>query len=220
MAIYEKIFDHQSFTGRSGTFYKYEGLGSIYWHMVSKLLLAIGENIELARNKGASREILMKLAEHYAEVQKGIGVHKTPDKYGAFPIDPYSHTPRMAGVQQPGMTGQVKEDIISRYFELGLVVKNGQISFDPVVLKKNEFIQPGSEDTHDQSVPHLYFTCCKVPVIYLLDDKEGIDLVFDNGSTSNLQGFTIDKENSHSIFNREGRISKVYVHLKTVMSDE
>jgi hypothetical protein len=214
MAVYEKIFDHQSFTGRSGTFYKYEGLGSIYWHMVSKLLLAIGENIEWARNKGASKDILLKLAKHYAEVQKGIGVHKTPDKYGAFPIDPYSHTPRMAGVQQPGMTGQVKEDVISRFFELGLVVNNGQISFNPVVLKKNEFIQPGTTDSHDQSVSHLYFTYCKIPVIYLLDNKEGIDLILNNGGSSNIQGFTIDKENSHSIFNREGKISKVYVHLK------
>ena len=42
-ALYEKTFNHQSFTGRSGTFYAYEGLGSIYWHMVSKLLLAAQE---------------------------------------------------------------------------------------------------------------------------------------------------------------------------------
>ena len=43
--LYEQVFHHHAFTGRSGTFYKYEGLGSIYWHMVSKLLLAVGENI-------------------------------------------------------------------------------------------------------------------------------------------------------------------------------
>jgi hypothetical protein len=217
MAVYENIFDHQSFTGRSGTFYKYEGLGSIYWHMVSKLLLAIGENIQLALNQGASKVILLKLSKHYAEVQKGIGVHKTPDKYGAFPTDPYSHTPCMSGVQQPGMTGQVKEDVISRFFELGLVVNNGQISFNPVVMKKSEFIQPGSKDHYDQPVPHLYFTYCKVPVIYLLDDKEGIDLIFINGDSSHIQGSAIDKENSHSIFNREGKIGKVYVHLKNEM---
>ena len=40
LEIFEHVFDHKSFTGRSGTFYGYEGLGSIYWHMVSKLLLA------------------------------------------------------------------------------------------------------------------------------------------------------------------------------------
>ena len=46
--IYERLFDHQSFTGRSGTFYKYEGLGCIYWHMVSKLLLAVAEVVTRA----------------------------------------------------------------------------------------------------------------------------------------------------------------------------
>ena len=38
------VFGLRSFTGRSGTMYGYEGLGCIYWHMVSKLLLAIQEN--------------------------------------------------------------------------------------------------------------------------------------------------------------------------------
>jgi len=37
LEMFESLFDHQSFTGRSGTFFGYEGLGSIYWHMVSKL---------------------------------------------------------------------------------------------------------------------------------------------------------------------------------------
>ena len=41
LAIFEEIFNHKSFTGRSGTFFGYEGLGSIYWHMVSKLLLSV-----------------------------------------------------------------------------------------------------------------------------------------------------------------------------------
>ena len=45
--------------------------------------------------------------------------------YGAFPTDPYSHTPAGKGAQQPGMTGQVKEDVISRFGELGVEVKNG-----------------------------------------------------------------------------------------------
>ena len=36
---YEKVFQHKKFTGRSGTMFSYEGIGSIYWHMISKLLL-------------------------------------------------------------------------------------------------------------------------------------------------------------------------------------
>ena len=41
MESFEELFGHRQFTGRSGTFFAYEGLGSIYWHMVSKLGLAV-----------------------------------------------------------------------------------------------------------------------------------------------------------------------------------
>ena len=44
------------------------------------------------------------------EINAGIGAHKSPELYGAFPTDPYSHTPGGKGAQQPGMTGQVKEE--------------------------------------------------------------------------------------------------------------
>ena len=43
LELFEETFNHKAFTGRSGTFYAYEGLGSIYWHMVSKLLVATQE---------------------------------------------------------------------------------------------------------------------------------------------------------------------------------
>ena len=39
------------------------------------------------------------------------------------------------------MTGQVKEDIVSRFYELGFVVNNGKITFDPTILRKSEFIK-------------------------------------------------------------------------------
>ena len=51
--IFERLFDHESFTGRSGTFFGYEGLGCIYWHMVSKLLLAVQETYLRAAETGA-----------------------------------------------------------------------------------------------------------------------------------------------------------------------
>ena len=39
LELYESVFNHKAFTGRSGTMFGFEGLGSIYWHMVAKLLL-------------------------------------------------------------------------------------------------------------------------------------------------------------------------------------
>jgi len=88
--IYEEVFNHKAFTGRSGTFYGYEGLGSIYWHMVSKLLLAVGECCLHAIEQNEEKTLIGKLATHFHEINRGIGVHKSPERYGAFPTDPYS----------------------------------------------------------------------------------------------------------------------------------
>jgi hypothetical protein len=214
LGVFEKIFDHQSFTGRSGTFYKYEGLGSIYWHMVSKLVVAIGENIEKACHNGTSLNVVARLMKHYHEAKDGLGLHKSPEKYGAFPVDPYSHTPRMAGVQQPGMTGQVKEDIISRFFELGVKVEQGEISFVPLLLQKKELIAPGNADAVDGKLPGLRFSCCGVPVIYLLRNEQGIELVMKNGEVMHFQGNTLNREISHSIFSRSGEISEIRVYIE------
>ena len=209
-AVYEKIFDHQSFTGRSGTFYKYEGLGCIYWHMVSKLLLAIGENIKKAENELADAEIISRLKQHYAEVKAGIGAHKSPADYGSFPFDPYSHTPMMAGVQQPGMTGQVKEDIISRFFELGVEIKDGCLSINQTMLKPDEFLPPTAENAY----PHLSFSYCSVPFIYQKDGKEGIEIWYSNGEKETLPTYKLSPLQSSLVFNRDARIQKIVVYLR------
>jgi hypothetical protein len=82
---YEQVFDHQSFTGRSGAFYGYEGLNSIYWHMVSKLQLAVKEII-FQLPSDAPANLSKKLVDHYYEIRAGIGVTKSPAEYGALPI--------------------------------------------------------------------------------------------------------------------------------------
>ena len=107
----------------------FEGLGSIYWHMVSKLLLAIQENFFAARDSGTDEETCSRLGALYYAVRDGIGFNKTPSEYGAFPMDPYSHTPKHAGAQQPGMTGQVKEEVLSRFGELGVRVRERHSAF-------------------------------------------------------------------------------------------
>ncbi len=83
---------------------------------------------------------MVGLLDHYYEINAGIGVHKSPELYGAFPTDAYSHTPATKGAQQPGMTGQVKEDLLSRFGELGVFVEEGKIVFKPRLLKDSEFL--------------------------------------------------------------------------------
>ena len=142
LALFEQVFNHAAFTGRSSTFFAYEGMGSIYWHMVSKLLLAVQEVYFRALNLDA--ESAPALADIYFDVRNGLGYNTSPDVYGAFPTDPYSHTPAGAGAKQPGMTGQVKEEILTRFGELGLFVDAGIITFHPNLLCINEMTTSSS----------------------------------------------------------------------------
>jgi hypothetical protein len=219
-AVFETAFRHQRFTGRSGAMYKYEGLGCIYWHMVSKLLLAIGETLENTPHSLA--EVRKGLLAHYDQVKDGIGAHKSPQDYGAFPMDPYSHTPGFAGVQQPGMTGQVKEDVISRFAELGVRVSGGRLEFLPNGLKRSEFF----EEAVDGSLPGisgpgadnlaagtLAFTVCGVPVVYHLADSPAIRLELAGDETREMSGERLDPDSSRSLFMREGKILRIDVDI-------
>ncbi len=224
LAIYEEMFDHQSFTGRSGTFYGYEGLGSIYWHMVSKLLLAVEECFIKGANEGASPEVQGKLKDHYYEIKAGIGLYKSPNLYGAFPTDAYSHTPGHAGAQQPGMTGQVKEDFISRMGELGVFIKDGRIVFDAVLINRKEFLS--SEKvfayvSHNGNTLHLNlkknqlaFTICQVPVVYTLSKESKIIIELKDKQKQELSGNALSKPLSEMIFDRTGEVQIIEVAIK------
>lgn len=223
LAIFEEMFDHQSFTGRSGTFYGFEGLGSIYWHMVSKLLLAVQENYFNAVKQNADPVIIGRLKDHYYEIKAGIGLYKSPDLYGAFPTDAYSHTPGNAGAKQPGMTGQVKEDFISRMGELGVQVQNGEIIFGTSLLNHQEALTQkqlfvyydinGEKQEVSLGSGQMGFTICKVPVIYSSTGKNQITISFKNRETKVIPGNTIDGQTSALIFNRGGEVEKIELSI-------
>jgi hypothetical protein len=224
LEIFEDMFDHKSFTGRSGTFYGYEGLGSIYWHMVSKLLLAVQENCLLGVNTNESEETIGRLLEHYYEINEGIGVHKSPELYGAFPTDPYSHTPGGKGAQQPGMTGQVKEDVLCRFGELGVFVDNGSLYFNPRLLRTTEFLSEEKEfrytninkeqKTIQLEKESLCFTYCQVPIIYKLKDETATEVTFNDGSVSRFNNLKLDAATSDKIFKRTGEVHQITVSIK------
>ncbi|MCB9245048.1 MAG: hypothetical protein H6606_01345 [Flavobacteriales bacterium] len=220
--LFEQMFDHSAFTGRSGTFFGYEGLGSIYWHMVSKLLLAVQETIHRAERQGINPEIFGRLVEHYYEIRAGIGVNKTPELYGAFPTDAYSHTPMHAGAQQPGMTGQVKEDVINRWAELGIHIEKGCLQFDPRILRKKEFLEAPSQFSYYSlgsewrtmlvESGSLAFTFCQTPIVYKQSERSYIVLHEPGGEERSIEGNALNEADSRSIFLRNGQIEWVEVH--------
>ncbi|MBK9121565.1 MAG: hypothetical protein IPM16_00390 [Chloroflexi bacterium] len=218
-ALFEHVFNHDTFTGRSGSFFAYEGLGSIYWHMVSKLLLAVQENVFRAAELRS--DALPALIDAYYDVRLGLGFNKSPDVYGAFPLDPYSHTPRDQGAKQPGMTGAVKEEILTRLGELGIVVEDGQIVFDPVLLRDTERLQAPSvlhyrdvtdAEQHAEIPAGAYaFTFCRVPVVVQLADRRKIIADLADGTQEVVDGRTLGPALSASIFAHEGRVRRLTV---------
>jgi hypothetical protein len=227
LAIFEVMFDHQSFTGRSGTFYGYEGLGSIYWHMVSKLLLAAQECHFKSVDEGADPVVAGKIKDHYFEIKAGIGLNKSPGLYGAFPTDAYSHTPGNAGAQQPGMTGQVKEDFISRIRELGIDVRDGEIVFQSSLLNPGELLNregifeyfnlEGASRKIVLKQGQLGFTFCQVPIVYSASPDDKTVITFAGGDQMLVEGHALGKEMSSKIFQRTGEIIQMEVSFRNLV---
>jgi hypothetical protein len=226
LELYEQVFNHKAFTGRSGTMFGYEGLGCVYWHMVSKLLLVAQENFFVALADGTDEETRHRLGRLYYRVREGLGFNKTPDQYGAFPTDPYSNTPKHAGAQQPGMTGMVKEEILTRFGELGVRIRDGAVTFEVGLLRAREFVANPRTfrflDVDDQwqelTVPDsgLAFTWCQVPFVYRLDDSAEASVIVtkDDGSERKLTEPMLPIELSAELFLRSGRIRRVDLVVK------
>jgi len=228
LQIFEDVFSHAEFTGRSGTFFAYEGLGSVYWHMVSKLLLAVQETLERAVGGGADGEAVRALAASYEDIRTGLGYCKDPQVYGAFPPDPYSHTPAGKGAKQPGMTGQVKEEVLTRLGELALRVEDGRIVVRPLLVRGQEWAPAGTftyqdvagqQQTIDRPDDSLAFTFCQVPVVLRRGDQLAVAAHLEDGSTTAGGEGTLDHDTSASVFRRDGRVRWIEAEVPGTAAD-
>ena len=161
--------------------------------------------------------------QRYREVRDGLGFRKSAADYGAFPTDAYSHTPRDAGAQQPGMTGQVKEELLSRLGELGLRIEAGGITFAPELLDPAEPLATGgrlgSIDLAGEplAVPvpagGLGFTFCQVPIVYRFGRPAAAITVHRGSATEVIPGGTLPPSVAADIFRRTGAVTAVDVDL-------
>ena len=168
--------------------------------MVSKLLLAAQEiALEAYRTGNPCAD---KLKDEYYNIQAGLSFMKTPELYGAFPSDPYSHTPFHKGAKQPGMTGQVKEEVLTRFGELGAYIKDGKAVFNPVILKDSEY-KDGT----------LSFTWCGTKVVYTKASSKKITVEYADGKSESVEGTTLSAEATKLLFARNGGIKKIEVNV-------
>lgn len=211
LAAYEQVFDHEAFPGRSMTFFAYEGLGSVYWHMVSKLVLATQDVVWDA--PADQRDALLAA---YRDLRDGLGTHKSPEVYGAFPSDPYSHTPAGGGARQPGLTGQVKEDVLARLAECGIHVTGGQLGFragltgfvTPLAAdgKMGYFDAAGTAATLQVPAGSAALTYCCVPILLRQADGPRIKATYAGGASEEWATDTLDAGLSSEIFRRTGKV--------------
>ena len=215
-ALFEETFHHNEFTGRSGTFFAYEGLGSVYWHMVAKLLLAVQETAQRFRHEPSAQALL----ECYADIRRGLSFNKSPDVYGAFPTDPYSHTPKGQGAKQPGMTGLIKELVLTRQTELGLSVEDGRLVFD-LLLDPGELLASpsvyeyldvnGRQQKLNLKAGSLAYTICQTPIVLEAANETFLTVYLTDGTLQRIEGNVLDSVNSRHIFLRDGRVHHLTV---------
>ncbi|MEQ9460332.1 MAG: hypothetical protein RIG82_05220 [Phycisphaeraceae bacterium] len=216
--LYEQVFEHQSYTGRSGSMFAYEGNGCIYWHMVAKLLLAAQE----ASDTASTPEAAANLQTLYTRIRSGLGFNKTASEYGAFPLDAYSHSAWSTGARQPGMTGQVKEEVITRRAELGVRAFHGAYHFKPSSIAEAEWLaEPttlsfhdlhGNQQTLSLENDELALTLCQVPVIYRKKGNDpAIHIHHSDRSITTIDRHSLPPEVSQSIMRREGKVTKLVI---------
>ena len=144
--------------------------------------------------------------------------------YGAFPTDPYSHTPKDQGAKQPGMTGLVKEEILTRQAELGIAIEQGCLVWELQLLDPHElltapalfsYLDVQGEVQHIQLQPgSLAYSICQTPVVLRAAAAPGITVHYADGTQRQLDGNVLDEANSRHIFLRDGAVHHLTVAFR------
>ena len=122
------------------------------------------------------------------------------------------------------MTGQVKEEILTRFGELGLFVDAGVITFHPNLLFIDEMTTSssvfryidvsGTKREIELSPGSLAFTFCQIPVVYCTNAESNIEIHYADGTRSKISGNVLDPETCQHLFNRNGQIDHLIVGIK------
>jgi hypothetical protein len=123
------------------------------------------------------------------------------------------------------MTGQVKEEILARWIELGVRVDAGCLVFEPARVHPREFLResrafhyldPGGEDVTLSLEPgQLGFTFCQVPVVYVPAEQTTITVTYTSGRTETLAGGMLPGAASARIFDRDAAIRRITVQFRS-----
>ena len=117
----------------------------------------------------------------------------------------------------------MKEDILSRFVELGVQVQEGRLVFLPGMVAEAEFLTAPSTfhalglDGAQHSLPlepgTPAFTLCQVPVVVHRSGPRGLRITHGDGTTRNQPGLSLDASTSRSLFERTGAVQRLEAFL-------
>lgn len=121
----------------------------------------------------------------------------------------------------------MKEDILSRFGELGVYINEGKLGFQPILLQQNEFLQTqkkvcivdsnGGEIIIELDTNSLLFTICQVPVVYEIRESKGMSVKYKSGEERNAADTSLTEQETTLLFNRSGEIVSIRVFIQPAM---
>lgn len=121
------------------------------------------------------------------------------------------------------MTGQLKEEILAHWGELGILVQDGALRFAPILLGDDEFLDApdsfnyvdvrGQEQTVALPAGSLAFTFCQTPIVYTRGERAEIVVSYVDGRSRTLSGSRLDRTTSQQIFSRDGEVRLLRITL-------
>ena len=103
------------------------------------------------------------------------------------------------------MTGQVKEEVLTRFGELGIRVVQGRIRLTPGLLAPGElfsgFGRPASGSAR--------FTVCSVPMTLEVGTVDEVTIEHSDGRRHRRDGLELTSEESRDVFARSGAVARV-----------
>ena len=125
------------------------------------------------------------------------------------------------------MTGQVKEEVLTRFGELGVRVSNGTVYFEPTLLRACEFVNEArsfryldvADTWQELTVPAkgLAFTWCQLPIVYVLGETTMLEIEWADGRQQTLADPVLSAEISDAIFTRNGGVKQLTLTLTPQM---
>jgi hypothetical protein len=119
------------------------------------------------------------------------------------------------------MTGQVKEDLISRLGEMGAAVEDGRLEFRRHLVSGGEFLSgartfafrdiEGRESALELEPGTMAFTVCQTPVVSHRAGPERIGIARGDGSRETAEGLKLDARTSAEVFERSGAVARLDV---------